>query len=336
MHRSLGLLLLSCLTCSLAHGQSTFATLQGTVRDASGGVVPGARVTVRNVGQNVAFTSATNELGNYETHNLSPGEYEVVVEAQGFKKFVHGGIELNAKQVVRIDARLEVGASHEEVTVSEGSPVVSSETATIDDARTNREILSLPINFRAANTSLINVVALAPGVQVRGSGDNFSIAGSRQSQNETSIDGISTLGMRNHDVLVNMFPSAEIVREIRISSVSNNAEFQGAANVDTISRAGENSFHGSLFHYHQNGAFDARNFFSPGVPFKVANTFGGSLGGPVVVPRLYNGRNRTFFFADYEGNRRAAHLRAGLGGPHHRHFGHRGRRRAHRGAVGPI
>lgn len=286
--------------------QSTFATIQGTVRDPSGAVVPQAVVRVRNVGQNTTVTTQTNELGNYEAHNLVPGEYEVTVEAPAFKRFVHGGIALGARQVVRIDARLEVGATATEVTVSAGSPVVATETATIDDARLNREIQSLPLNFRATNTSLITLVSLAPGVQVRGSAANFSIAGSRQSTNETSVDGISTLGMRNHDVLVDMFPSAEIVREVRISAINIGAEYQGAANVDTISRAGTNSFHGSLFDYHQNGAFDARNTFSVSVPFKVANTFGGSLGGPVGFPRLYDGRNRTFFFLDYEGNRRAA------------------------------
>ena len=174
----------------MACGQSTFATMQGKVSDASAGVVPGARASVRNVGQNVTTAATTNELGNYEVQNLSPGQYELTVEAQGFKKFLHGGIELNARQVVRIDARLEVGGAHEQVTVTEGSPVVASETATIDDARTNREILSLPINFRAATTSLAQVIALAPGVQVRGGAENFSIAGSRLSQNETSIDGI--------------------------------------------------------------------------------------------------------------------------------------------------
>jgi hypothetical protein len=185
---------------------------------------------------------------------------------------------------------------------SSGTPAIATEIATIDVARTNREIQSLPLNFRAANTSLISVIALAPGVQVRGNSANISVSGSRQSTNETSVDGISTLGLRNHDVLVDMFPSTEIVREIRISAISIGAEFQGAANVDTISRSGSNSFHGILSNYHQNGAFDARNTFSPSVPFKVANTFGGSLGGPVSLPRLYNGRNRTFFFVDYEAN----------------------------------
>ncbi len=306
MRRLFRLAVLWLLVAAVSMAQSTFATLQGTVRDATGAVVPKAGVKVRNTAQNTTVVTETNELGNYEAHNLIPGEYEVTIEAPAFKKFVHGGIRLSARQVARIDASLEVGATASEVTVTSGTPAIATETATIDDARTNREIQSLPLNFRAANTSLISVIALAPGVQVRGNAANFSIAGSRQSTNETSVDGISTLGMRNHDVLVDMFPSTEIVREIRISAISIGAEFQGAANVDTISRSGSNSFHGSLFNYHQNGAFDARNTFSPSVPFKVANTFGGSLGGPVSIPRLYNGRNRTFFFIDYEANRRAA------------------------------
>lgn len=301
------LLLLLILVCgSLLHGQSTYATLQGTVRDSSGAVVPQATVKVRNVGQNTTVQVQTNEVGNYEAHNLIPGEYEITVDAKSFKSSVHKGILLNARQVARIDARLEVGTTQAEVTVSEGAPVVTTESSTIDSARTHKEIQSLPLNYRAGTTSLASFIALAPGVEVRGSAANFSIAGSRSSQNETSIDGISTLGMRNHDVLVDMFPSSESVREVRVSSVSNGAEFQGTANVDTISRSGENAFHGSLFEYLQNGAFDARNFYSTSVPFKVANTFGGSLGGPVIIPHLYNGKNRTFFFMDYEGNRQAS------------------------------
>ncbi len=304
--RLLRLLAAFAVTCLVLQAQSTLGTLQGTVRDSTGAVVPQATVTVRNTGQNTKFVTQTNDLGNYEVHNLNLGQYEVTVEASGFRRFVHSGTELNARQVVRVDARLEVGTTQAEVTVTAGSPVISTETATIDDARTQRDILSLPVAFRAGNTSLVNFIALSPGVQIRGSSqNNFSVSGSRQSQNEVSVDGISTLGMRNHDVPAETFPSAENVREIRISSVASGAEFQGAANVDTISKSGENQFHGSLFEYHQNGAFDARNFFSTSVPFKVANTFGGSLGGPLIVPG-YNGRNRTFFFIDYEANRNTA------------------------------
>jgi hypothetical protein len=286
--------------------QSTYATLQGAVRDASGAVIPAARVQVRNVGQNTVSETTTNDLGNYEVHHLIPGEYEVTIEAKSFRPSVHKGVLLNATQVVRVDAHLEVGATLSEVTVVSGVQAVTTESSTIDSARSQKEIMSLPLNYRAGSTSLISFIALAPGVEVRGNSSNFSVAGSRQSQNETSIDGISTIGMRNHDISAEMFPSSEIVREVRVSAVSNGAEYQGSANVDTISRSGENVFHGSLFEYLQNGAFDARNFFSTSVPFKVANSFGGSLGGPLLIPRLYNGRNRTFFFIDYEGNRQAA------------------------------
>ena len=302
----LSMVVLALMCATSLFGQSTYATVQGTVRDSSGAVVPSARVKVRNVGQNTVTEATTNDVGNYEVHNLIPGEYEVMVEAASFKATVHKGIILNATQVARVDARLEVGTTQAEVTVNAGVQAVNTESSTIDSSRTNKEILSLPLNYRAGGTSLVSFIALAPGVEVRGSASNFSIAGSRQSQNETSIDGISNLGMRNHDVLVDMFPSSESVREVRVSSVSNGAEYQGAANVDTISRSGENAFHGSLFEYLQNGAFDARNFYSTAVPFKVANTFGGSLSGPVIFPHLYNGRNRTFFFVDYEANRQAA------------------------------
>ncbi len=300
------ILLCTALLLVPLYGQSTYGSIQGTVRDSTGAVVPLAVVTVRNTGQNTTVETKSNDIGNYEVFHLSPGEYEVRIEAPSFKASVHSGILLHATQIVRIDARLEIGATQSEVTVTVGAPVVNTESSTIDDARSNREILAMPLAFRAGGTSLISVIALAPGVQVRGGANNFSIAGSRSSQNETSVDGISTLGMRNHDVQVEMFPSGESVREMRISAVSNGAEYQGTANVDTISRSGENVYHGSVFEYVQNGAFDARNFFSTKVPFKVANSFGASLGGPLSIPKLYHGKNRTFFFIDYEGNRQAA------------------------------
>ena len=197
--------------CSL-HAQSTLGTLRGTVRDTTGAVVPGAVVTVRNVGQNTTVDSRTNDVGDYEVHNLNLGEYEITVEAAGFKKFVHSGAELNARQVQRVDARLEVGATQAEVTVTTGSQVISTETSAIDSARKQSDILGLPVAFRAGNTSLINFIALAPGVQIRGSNQaNFSISGSRQSQNEVSVDGISTLGMRNHDVPIVLSSSFALV-----------------------------------------------------------------------------------------------------------------------------
>lgn len=182
--RLLRVLAAFAVSCLVLQAQSTLGTLQGTVRDSTAAVVPQATVTVRNSGQNARFVTQTNALGNYEVHNLNLGQHEVTVEASGFGRFVHSGTELNARQVVRVDARLEVGTTQAEVTVTAGSPVISTETATIDDARTQRDILSLPVAFRAGNTSLVNFIALSPGVQIRGSSqNNFSVSGSRQSQN---------------------------------------------------------------------------------------------------------------------------------------------------------
>jgi len=278
---------------SLLPAQSTFGSIVGTVTDPSGAVIPGARVTVTNLGENTSVSVQTNPQGNYEALNLKAGVYGVTIEAPGFKAFQVAEVPLAARQVVRVNATLEVGSVAESLTVQAIAPVITTDTQTVASSLDTRMVLELPLNYRGAgSTSPYRVLAFLPGVQ---SDDNFNYAvqGAVPAQTEVTLDGISTVNVTGHSPLPEVYPSAEGIAEMKVQGVGGNAEFGQIADITTTSRGGSNEFHGSLFEYLQNRALDATPFGATSKPPKVANTFGGSVGGRLI-------RNRTFFFTTYE------------------------------------
>ncbi len=277
--------------------QSIYGEIRGTVTDATGAVVSGASVEVANTGTGEVRKGATDSVGNYSIVNLEAGAYEVGIEHSGFRKSLVKSIELRAREVVRVDSRLEVAAAVAEVVVTTSRQVITTDSATIVDSK-SREVLELPLNSRAGTTnSIAPLIASAPGVQTGSGGTDFSLAGSMPFMATASVDGISIINVRSNGILTEMFPSADSIDELRVSVASNNAEFAQVGDVTATSRAGANAYHGSVFWYHQNGFLDARDFFSTRpAPFKVSNDFGFQGGGPVI-------RNKTFFFGAYEGLR---------------------------------
>ena len=164
-------------------------------------------------------------------------------------------------------------------------------------------MLNLPANIRAnGNTSPYQLIQVLPGVQAD-EGGNFSIQGGIQSQTQYSLDGISVTNVGGNSPLSNAFPSSESIAEIKVQGVGNAAEYGQVGDVTTISKSGTNSFHGDLFWYTQNRAFNSTAYGQQSKPQLVANDFGASAGGPVLIPHLYNGHDRTFFFGTYEGFR---------------------------------
>lgn len=299
-----GLLLLAAMPW-LVQAQSTFGSIVGTVTDPSGAVIPAARVTVTNVGENTSLTVQTNAQGAYEALNLKAGTYRVSIEAAGFKTFQAREVPLAARQVVRVDATLEVGAVTESIQVQAVVPVITTDTQTIASSLETRAVLELPINYRGAgSTSPHRVLAFLPGVQ-SDDGFNYSVQGAVPAQTEVTLDGISTVNVTGHSPLPEVYPSAEGIAEMKVQGVGGNAEFGQIGDITTTSRGGSNAYHGSLFEYMQNHALDAVPFGAASKPTKVANTFGGSLGGRLV-------RDRTFFFTTYEDMRyrRSAALQA--------------------------
>jgi hypothetical protein len=298
-------LLLWALAGGNAFAQSTFGSILGNVRDPTGAVVPVAKITVLNEGTSTKRATITDESGSYSMLNLDAATYDVTVEAPGFQTGTYK-VVLTAREVARVDARLSLASQTSAVNVvaSVEAPI-STEVSNIAETKTARELADLPVGLAskaAGSTSVISTLTTQVGVQTDSSGA-ISIAGSKPAMVSVSLDGISSTQPRSSGPITELFPSMYAIAEIRVSESNNSAEFSGASDITTISKSGTNTLHGGLFENLQNTALQARNTFSAIVPVLRLNNYGAYLGGPVRIPRLYNGRDKTFFFASYEGLR---------------------------------
>lgn len=285
----------------LEFAQSTLGTILGTVRDSSGAVVPNASVTIRNVDEGTSQQTATNDSGEYQILNEKPARYTVEVTHAGFQTKTVSELRLIARQELRVDVTLSVGQTSETVTVQGTAGVITTDTQAISSSYGSLTLLNLPANTRAnESTSPYLLISTLPGVQAD-NGNSFSIQGGLPSQSETSVDGISTTDVTGNSPLREAFPSIESIGELRVDGVGNAAEYGQPGEITTISKSGTNTFHSSVFWYHQNRAFDAQAYGEAIKPQKIGNDFGVSAGGPVVIPHFYNGRNKTFFYGTYEG-----------------------------------
>jgi hypothetical protein len=305
--KSPGRLLLLCAlltgACGAVWGQTTFGSFTGTVKDPSGALVSGCKVTVTNIGTGAQRTILTDVTGTYVAVNMEPSNYEITMEAAGFERAKYTGIVLETRQTIRIDGALSVATQAQAVQVSEAAEApINTEVSNIAETKLGRELNDLPvaISSRASgSTSAFTTLTTQPGVEVDNSGD-ISIAGARSSQLSISIDGISSVSPRNSAPISELFPSFDAIQEIHVSETDNSAEFGGISDITTISKSGTNQFHGGVYENNQNTDYNARNTFSATVPKLDMNDFGGFLGGPVRIPKLYNGRDKTFFFGSYE------------------------------------
>jgi hypothetical protein len=281
--------------------QSTYGTLTGIVTDQSSAVIRAAQVEAENQETKVTRTVRSDDGGRYRLVNLDPGFYTISATAEGFVKAVHKDVQLLAGREEWIPLQLTVGSATTTVEVV-GTPVVSEEL-TRSDSKSGDSINSLALNFRAtANPSPIVVANLAPGVQ-SDTGGNITIAGQLPTATSFSLDGVSTQLPRFGGPTRDLFPSVEAISEFRVNTAGNSAEFSQATDVTAISRGGTNDFHGGAFWYLQRQDFNSADQISKIVPTGDADTFGVSLGGPVFIPSVYKGKDKTFFFFDYEGVR---------------------------------
>ncbi len=277
--------------------QTNLGRIVGTVRDNSGGVIPGVTVVVVNEGTSWTREFLTNETGGYEIANLIAGNYTVSAELTGFRRFVRPGVVLDSGRTLRIDVQLEVGEISSEVRVESTTPLVESETSSISNSidyeghvksavstgnRPWEALVSLP-NFVSGTATFV-----------------YSLAGSRGSQLEIHVDGIGTPAAGSP--LGSGTMTMEGTSELRVLAVNNSAEFSQPAILQQISRSGTNDFHGSLRYYHTNTALNARPFFSPTKAAGHDHTLGAWFGGPLVIPKLYDGKDRTFIMLSYDGN----------------------------------
>ncbi|MBS1822148.1 MAG: TonB-dependent receptor [Acidobacteria bacterium] len=300
----LGLLCMALLATS-GNAQSIQGSVIGNVHDSANAVIPNAAVTLTNVDEGTSRTATTGPDGNYRFIDAKAGHYTVQVTAPGFAKWSVTGATLAARQDLRIDASLQPGSVQQEVLVSaDAVSGVETDDPSVSSSYNTKQIASLPVNTRASasGTSALGIVATLPGVQAdKGS---YSLQGGLPFQTEVSVDGVTVQSATGNSPIANAFPSSEAISEMRADGAQNSAEFGQPGEITVITKGGTNQIHGSAFWYHQNAAFNAIPYTFPITPKKpklVANTFGASFGGPVVIPHLYNGHNRTFIFGDYEG-----------------------------------
>jgi hypothetical protein len=301
-------LILAVLVVSVALAQQGRGTISGTITDASGAVVPEVSVVVLNTGTNAAFTTSTNEVGYYVAPALPVGAYTVTGEKQGFKKAVRSGIVLQVDQRAEVNLRLEVGATAESIEVVAEAPLVDTGSATVGKVVENRRINDLPLNGR----NVLALMLLTPGVKSQAGPTNSGFADRGIALSAVSINGgpsalngyIVDGGNNNNSYLadLNVNPTVDAVQEFKVESSAMSAEFGFTAGgvINIVTKSGSNEFHGSLYHFVRNDHFDARRAFTAiKEPFRY-NQFGGAVGGPVVAPKIYNGRDRSFFFFNYE------------------------------------
>jgi len=281
-------------------GQTTFATITGTITDQTGAPVPGASVAAVHRDSNYRYTTESNAVGAYTLGRLLEGSYTVRVTLTGFKEFVASDVQLVSLDVRRIDVRLEVGSVDTRIEVTAGATLIETETARISDSKAARQLATLPLNTR----SLWNFVGLSPGVVQAGGGSSTRrFAGSRANQSDASIDGITLSNQYDGTQISPLVSQIESFEEIRIDMANNTAEFGGIGQVTIISKGGSNQIHGSAFDYYVTPWFRARNPFAAQRSTGVRHNPGASAGGPIYVPRVYDGRNKSFFFYSFETTR---------------------------------
>jgi hypothetical protein len=286
-------------------------TFSGSVTDPSGAPVARATVSVTETRTGVRTSAVSEASGAYTLPFLSIGEYEINAEAPGFKKFVQTGMVLNAGEHKVIDIRLEVGAVTESVEVSADAPILDTANPSIGQAITTREVEDLPVNGRTPmmldNLAMGVISTFEPG-PVRpfdnGAPNSITIGGAPASRNEVQMDGMPNAGATNQ---MAYSPPQDAVSEVRVNAfdmdASNGHTMGGTVNV--ITKSGTNSLHGTAYIFNQTSRFDANSFFNnaravPRPPYH-QNQYGVNAGGPVFIPRVFNGKNRVFWFFAYEG-----------------------------------
>ena len=307
----LGLMIVLVMPCAV-NAQVAGGSISGKVTDSSEAVIPGAKVSIKNIATGATTELVSNEEGIYRAANLLPGEYEINASAANFAGFLQKGITLTVGADLTIDLKLPAGNVSATVTVSNETPAVETTSPTISAVVTERTIVELPLNGR----DWTSLATLQPGISSirtqyasggtasrgnRGYGDELTITGHRPQENNYRIDGVSindyTNGAPGSAGGVNL--GADAVKEFSVLASNYTAEYGRTSGgvINAITRSGTNALHGSAYEFFRNDALDARNFFDRDKPPLRRNQFGGSLGGPIF-------KNKTFFFADYEGIRR--------------------------------
>jgi hypothetical protein len=296
-------LVTSCLVTSITQAQSFTGAIVGTVKNASGEVVPDVEITITQVQTNKQFIINSNGEGYYVSPPLAVGEYRIEAKMTGFRRALRSGINIQIQQTVQIDFALEVGAVAEQVEVTAQPPALETTNSALGKVVDNRRILDLPLNTR----NVYSLIFLTPGVS--GSiGNNYnslsySVNGARPTMMDTVIDGVTaSFPTVNGFTGISIFPSVDAIQEFKVMGATYPAEFGRSLGsvLNVVFKSGTNQFHGSAYEFLRNSVFDANNFFENRAGRELGSfkrsQFGGHATGPII-------RDRTFFMGSYEGLR---------------------------------
>lgn len=287
------------LLMGTAHGQSTFGSITGTVKDPTGAIIPSVEVEVLHDPTGAIRKVVTSSAGVFNVPNLDIGSYRVRAAAPGFSTTERSGLQLSANQVINLELQLNVGTTAETIEVREVTPSISTETTDISGHMTHESLQSLPLVGRhTGDGGIYAYLTLTTGAAAVPSSSTPIVQGTR---NQVGIlptmDGIAVMAFPQGASPVQ--PSMESIQEVRTGTAVAPAEFSTAGNIQVISKSGTNDLHGGAFWTYNGNRLNARNFFAATVPFRVYNNFAASIGGPVI-------KNKLFFFGTYEGSREAA------------------------------
>src|SRR5215472_4618115 len=296
------------IVITAASAQEFRGALKGTITDPNGAVVPGATVTVRNVGTNLEATVTTNQDGSYEFPLLQPGEYSLSVSAQGFNTTTREGVQIRVADKLTLDVQMQTAGVTGLVTVV-SAPALETGSVTTGSTIERKQIAELPLTEGTA----YQLVTLAPGIAYTGNPmftapiSNGNLASFRANgaigANQITLDGSPNYAF---DGAVGFSPPADAVQEFKVQTNSFDAQqgYAAGATVNVAVRSGTNSPHGSLYYFNRDRSRSANNFFSnrsgQPLPIRTYHRFGGVLNGPVYIPKVYNGRDKTFFLFSYE------------------------------------
>jgi hypothetical protein len=311
------------LVCAgLLQAQEYRSTLTGRITDPSGSAVPDAKVTATKVDTNTHFQTVSGPEGFYTIPQLPPGRYEVTAELQGFKKFVQNGIELASNSRLAVDIQLTLGAATESVTITSDAPALQTVTASAGQAITTKEVENMPINGRAP----MDLAVMAYGVVNTGVRDqnrpyensgfsNLAMGGAGNGNNEVLTNGVpitGTIGITGRRA--GFSPPVDGVAEVKVDVLNVDASYGGAGGgtVEIVTKSGTNSLHGAASEFNQVSNLTATPFFTNASSGKKTifrqNQWGIAAGGPIWVPKVYNGRNKVFWFFTYEGHKNSEPL----------------------------
>lgn len=292
-----------------ARAQVEQGRVVGQVTDPQGSVIGGATVKLTNVGTNIVQPATTDGSGNFIITPVPAGNYTLTVTATGFAKTSVAQFEVQVGQIVRQDLHMQVGSTSMTVEVTTAAPLLNTDSATVGEVVTNQQLTGLPLNGRG----FYQLAALTPGASLQApTGNSLAIrpevvngnviSGIRGSATSFLLDGVDVTEQHQGGTFIQT--SIDALQEFSVQQSPYSAEYnRGGAFFNATTKSGTNRVHGGVFEFVRNDKLDARNYFALKRQILKRNQFGGDVGGPVSVPHLYNGRDRTFFFVDYEGQR---------------------------------